>query len=257
MGSRITRVFRALRARGRKAFIPYVMAGDPSLERTRQLLGLLQASGADLLELGVPFTDPLADGPVIQAAAQRALRAGANLTKVLSLLRSMRAELEVPVVLMTYYNPVFRYGLERFAQDALRAGLDGLIVPDLPMEECGELRRHLRGVDLVLLAAPTSPPERLRRLARLSQGFLYYVSITGITGAKLRIEPAARRGLEFLRKNSPRPVAVGFGVWSPREASLVASLADGVIVGSAIVRKAHEEGLKGLRPFLRSLREAI
>jgi tryptophan synthase alpha chain len=257
--SRITKTFDRLRREGRRAFIPYIMAGDPSLARTKRLVRLLEDCGADIIELGVPFSDPLADGPVIQAAADRARRKGVTLSRVIKAVGELRKSTEVPIVLMTYYNPVFRYGDERFARDAARAGVDGVIVPDLPPDEAGSLMRPARrhGLDTVFLAAPTSPEKRLKLVAKSSRGFIYYVSITGITGAELRLDAAQRRSIEALRKLSGKPVALGFGVSRAAEARAVAEFADGVIVGSAIVRKVNEAPEEELAKFLRSLRAAI
>lgn len=256
--SRIDRTFNRLMRQGRKAFIPYVMAGDPSLPRTRELVLMLEDRGADIIELGVPFTDPLADGPVIQAAAQRALSAGVRLRHVISFVRDIRAESDIPIVLMTYYNPVFKYGEERFASDASEAGVDGLIVPDLPPEEAGGLIRvsRRRGLDTIFLLAPTSTPPRMKAVAKASRGFIYYVPITGITGAKLHMDPEIRQSIEAIRALSPRPVAVGFGVSTPEEAGAVSEMADGVIVGSAIVKRAAA-GDAELAIFVSSLRKAI
>lgn len=257
--SRLSKTFGKLKKEGRKAFIPYIMAGDPSLARTRRLVRLLEDSGADIIELGVPFSDPLADGPVIQAAADRARKKGVTLAKVIKAVGELRKSTDIPIVLMTYYNPVFRYGDARFVRDAVRAGVDGVIVPDLPPDEAGPLvgpsRRH--GLDTVFLAAPTSPEKRLKLVAKSSTGFIYYVSITGITGAKLTLDATQRRSIETLRKLSRKPVALGFGVSSPAEARAVAEFADGVIVGSAIVRKVNEASEEEVGKFLRRLRAAI
>ncbi|MEJ2253466.1 MAG: tryptophan synthase subunit alpha [Nitrospirota bacterium] len=248
--TRIGKTFKKLKRKGRKAFIPYIMAGDPSLERTGELIGLLERHGADIVELGVPFSDPLADGPVIQRAAERALKGGVSLRKVI----------------------VFRYGLEAFMRDASEAGVDGVIVPDLPPEEAGEYRKLARahGVDTIFLVAPTSTEERRKKIARASSGFLYYVSITGITGARLALAGEAGESIRALREMSGKPVALGFGVSTPEEARQVAAMADGVIVGSAIVKRiaqdtsaqgtvAPDTGVpdSGLEEFLTSLREAI
>lgn len=258
MASRIDKAFRRLKRQGRKAFIPYVMAGDPSLERTEELVLLLEDCGADIVELGVPFTDPLADGPVIQAAAQRALAAGVTLRGVITFVKGLREKTQVPLVLMTYYNPVFKYGVEAFCRDAAEAGVDGLIVPDLPPDEAGELMRPARkaGLDTVFLLAPTSTEDRVKAVVRASRGFIYYVSITGITGAELRLDPAVRESVNSIRLLTGRPVAVGFGVSRPEEAEAVADIADGVIVGSAIVKRAGS-GDEALREFVTSLRKAV
>lgn len=253
---RIARRFDELKARGAKAFIPYIMAGAPSLKRTHELIGILEEGGADIIELGVPFTDPVADGPVIQRAAEQALARGVTLRKVIGLVEKARKRTQIPIVLMTYYNPVFKYGVKAFARDAAGAGVDGLIVPDLPPHEAGELiapaRRH--GLDTVFLYAPTSTDARRRLVARRSSGFIYYVSIAGITGSKLEVDRTTMSSIKAMKSISRLPVAIGFGVSKPDEARRVAALADGVIVGSAIVKRAGEPGLKR---FVASLRKGI
>jgi tryptophan synthase alpha chain len=253
---RISKRFQELKAEGRKAFIPYIMAGAPSLKRTHELIGILEAGGADIIELGVPFTDPVADGPVIQRAAEQALARGVTLRKVLGLVKKARKKTQIPIVLMTYYNPVFRYGVEAFARDASEAGVDGLIVPDLPPHEAGELIRPARrhGLDTIFLFAPTSTDDRHRIVAKRSRGFIYYVSIAGITGSKLEVDRTTARSIKAMKALSDLPVAIGFGVSNPDEAAKVAALADGVIVGSAIVKRAGEPGLAR---FVASLRKGI
>lgn len=256
--SRIKNKFRELKRQGRKAFIAYIMAGDPSLEKTGAAVRLLEECGADIIELGVPFTDPLADGPVIQRAAERALAGGVTLRDVIALVKDLRASTNIPMVLMTYYNPVFKYGEEDFVREASAAGVDGLIVPDLPPDEAGSLIQLSRAhdIDTVFLLAPTSTPDRVRTVAKASRGFIYYVSITGITGARLHLDSALRESIEAIRGLTRTPVAVGFGVSTPEEAAEVSDMADGVIVGSAIVRRIKgDEG--ELREFLMSLRSAI
>ncbi len=256
--NRIERVFRKLRKDKRKAFVPYLMAGDPSLEKTRETVLLMERCGADIVELGVPFTDPLADGPTIQRAAERALEAGVTLRSVIDLVRSLREATRIPLVLMTYYNPVFKYGLESFVRDATDAGVDGVIIPDLPPDEAGELMRFAkhRTIATIFLLAPTSTEERIKKIAKASSGFIYYVSMTGITGSKLSFDDALRESIQDVRRMTEKPVAVGFGISSPEEARRVAGLADGVIIGSAIVKTLHEspESLEG---FLSEMRGAI
>jgi len=256
--NRIEKTFRRLKGQNRKGFIPYIMAGDPSLEKTRETVLLLERCGADIIELGVPFSDPLADGPTIQAAAQRALEQGVALKDVIGLVRALRKDCAVPVVLMTYYNPVFRYGDERFVKDAGDAGVDGVIIPDLPPDEAGGLIGAAKkaGLATIFLLAPTSTPERIRKVAKASQGFIYYVSMTGITGSKLLVDGTIQESIGNIRAASGKPVAVGFGVSTAGDARAVAEHADGVIIGSAIVKKLHEspESLEG---FIRELRSAI
>ncbi len=256
--SRIEKKFKEVLKRKGKAFIPYVMAGDPSLERTRQLVAILEECGADIIELGVPFSDPLADGPTIQGAAQRALSEGVTLGKVLDLIGSLRQSTQIPIVLMTYYNLIFRYGEEKFVRDASLAGADGIIVPDLPPDEAGSLLSFSKktGFDLIFLVAPTSTDERMKKVAGASKGFIYYVSITGITGSKLSVDPSIGSHITKIQKISGKPVAVGFGISTPQEASEIARLADGVIVGSAIVKRVSDSDEK-LKDYLIALRKAI
>ena len=258
MTSRISRKFQALRKEQKKAFIPYIMAGDPDIQRTRELVKILEDCGADIIELGVPFSDPLADGPTIQAAAQRALDNGTTLHTVIELVSSLRDATEIPIILMTYYNPVFRYGDERFVEDALSAGVDGVIIPDLPPDEAEGLMRIARKkpFDTIFLLAPTSTDERIRKVCRASRGFIYYVSITGITGTKLALDPAIGSHISQIRGISDTPIAVGFGIATPEEASMVARYGDGIIVGSAIVKRIQDPDAE-LKQYLRSLRSGI
>ncbi len=257
--TRISKTFKKLRGEGRKAFIPYVMAGDPSLARTKKLVRLLDDCGADIIELGVPFSDPLADGPTIQAAAGRALKKGVTLRKVIATVAEIRKKSEIPIVLMTYYNPVFKYGDEKFVRDATRAGVDGVIVPDLPPDEAGTLMKFSRkyGLDTIFLLAPTSTLQRMKLVAKYSTGFIYYVSITGITGAALKLDASQRKSIGAIKGITRKPVALGFGVSSPKEARAVAEFADGVIVGSAIVKKIKESSEGEVKRFVKSLRAAI
>lgn len=241
--SRITGKFNELASRGAKAFIPYIMAGSPSLERTEELVGILEKNGADIIELGVPFSDPLADGPVIQRAAERALSNRVTLRGVVALVKKLRQTTNIPLILMTYYNPVFKYGIEGFCRDASEAGVDGLIVPDLPPEEAGELLASTgqHGMDVIFLVAPTSTKDRIKKVAKSSKGFIYYVSMTGITGAKLKTDADIKNSIALVKKSSGgMPVAVGFGVSTPEEAKTTSAMADGVIIGSAIVRKTED-----------------
>jgi len=256
--SRIAGKFREVMGRGGKAFIPYIMTGDPSIQRTRELVGILEDCGADVIELGVPFSDPLADGPTIQKAAQRALREGVTLHTVIELVATLRDSTQIPIVLMTYYNPIFKYGEERFVTDASSAGVDGIIVPDLPPDEADNILRFSKktGFDTIFLLAPTSTEERVKRVSRASKGFIYYVSITGITGAKLSLDPSIRSHIEKIKNESKKPVAVGFGISTPEEAAEVSRFADGVIVGSAIVKRTDIPD-EELKKYLRSLRDAI
>jgi tryptophan synthase alpha chain len=234
---RIAATFAALRERGERALIPYFTAGDPSLSATRQFVIEAAKRGADIIELGVPFSDPLADGPVIQRATQRALQAGVTLPRVLELAQELRRDVTVPLVLLTYYNPLLAFGLEAVCRAAAGAGVDGLIVADLPPEEAGPLRAAADpvGLDLIHFVAPTTPPERMRKIARATGGFIYMVSLRGVTGARAELPPDLTQHLRVLRGLTTKPVCVGFGIGSPEQADQVGRFADGVIVGSAIV----------------------
>jgi len=256
--SRIEKTFKRLKKEGKKAFIPYVMAGDPSLERTKEIVLLFEECGADIVELGVPFSDPLADGPTIQRASERALKNGVTLRKVVSLVKDLRQVTRIPTVLMTYYNPVFKYGIDNFIKDAKDAGVDGMIVPDLPPDEAEDFIQQSRkaAIDTIFLLAPTSTEDRIKKVAKASSGFIYYVSITGITGSSLLLDGSMEELILNIRKYTDRPIAVGFGVSTPVEASAVARVSDGVIVGSAIVKRLHETPDE-LKYYLISLREAI
>lgn len=237
--SRLDKTFERLKAKGEKALITYLMAGDPSLAETEQLVVELERAGADIVELGVPFSDPIADGPVIQQAAERALRSGTTLRGILDMVRHLRLQSEIPLVLMTYYNSIHAFGPERFCREAVAAGVDGLIVPDMPPDEAGPLKgpAAASGLQLIFLLAPTSTDERRAFVARQSHGFVYYVSLTGITGAKLGRVSDIGDNVEHIRKVSHTPIAVGFGITTPEDAGEVSTIADGVIVGSAIVKQ--------------------
>ena len=264
MTSKLDNTFAQLRQSGEKALITYVMAGDPSLQETEQLVVALEQAGADIIELGVPFSDPIADGPVIQQAAERALRSGTTLRSILSMVIRLRARTQIPLVLMAYYNTIHAFGPERFFQEAAQAGIDGLILPDMPPDEAGPLKGPAAeaGLPLIFLLAPTSTAARRTFVARQSQGFVYYVSLTGITGAKLLNLADVEQNVEKIRKVTSLPVAVGFGVATPEDAAKVAAIADGVIVGSAIVKqiaahRATSDMVKHVAEFVRSLKTAM
>lgn len=258
MTSRIEKTFKRLKKEGKKAFIPYVMAGDPSLERTKEIVLLFEECGADIVELGVPFSDPLADGPTIQRASERALKNGVTLRKAISHVKDLRQTTQIPIALMTYYNPVFKYGEENFIKDSKDAGVDGVIIPDLPPDEAEDFIKQSRKavLDSIFLLAPTSTEDRIKKVTKASSGFIYYVSITGITGANLLLDGSMEVLISKIRKYTDKPIAVGFGVSTPEEASAVARVSDGVIVGSAIVKKLYESPDE-LRRYILSLREAI
>ena len=236
--SRISQTFEYLHKIHERALIPYVTAGDPDLEMTKRLVREMVRRGGDIIEIGVPFSDPLADGPIIQRASQRALQRGTTLRKILQTVSELRHEVDVPLVLMTYYNPVFRYGEEAFVADALDAGVDGIIVPDLPPEEGQSLLELTTDtpLDVIFLAAPTSTSARLALISEASRGFVYYVSRLGTTGVRDQLADDLRLMLEQLRARTSKPIAVGFGVSTPEHVGLVADLADGVVVASAILK---------------------
>ena len=262
--SRLEATFGRLKAEGGKALITYIMAGDPSLQETEQLVLELERAGADVIELGVPFSDPIADGPVIQQAADRALRSGTSLRRILASVAQVRSMTQIPIVLMAYYNTIHAFGAADFCREAVKAGVDGLIVPDMPPDEAGPLQGPAReaGLSLIFLLAPTSTPTRRSFVAKQCEGFLYYVSLTGITGAQLRDVVDVGDNVGKIRKQTRVPIAVGFGVATPEDAARVAAVADGVIVGSALVRRIHESAqgpdmVKKVGAFARSLKAAM
>jgi tryptophan synthase alpha chain len=236
--SRLDETFARLRARGERALLPYFMAGDPSLADTRRLMIEAARRGADVVELGVPFSDPLADGPVIQRAGTRALAGGATVARVLETVAGLRAEIDVPIVLLTYYNPVLAFGLKAFARTAVDAGVDGAIVADMPPEESDLLGTEATaaGLDLVYMVAPTSTVARVRLIARKSRGFIYVVSLTGVTGERQQLPADMATQIAAIRRETAMPVCVGFGISTPAQVATVGRVADGAAVGSAIVR---------------------
>jgi tryptophan synthase alpha chain len=240
--TRLEATFARLRGRGERALVTYFMAGDPSLADTRRLVIEAARRGADVVELGVPFSDPLADGPVIQRAAMRALAAGTTMPRVLETVATLRAEVSVPLVLLAYYNPVLAFGLKAFARTAVDAGVDGVIVADLPPEEADPLAAEAEaaGLDLIHLVAPTSTPPRVRLIARRSRGFIYVVSLTGVTGERQELPPDLATQIRALRLVTTKPVCIGFGISTPAQVAAIGRLADGAIVGSAIVRLVEE-----------------
>jgi tryptophan synthase alpha chain len=237
---RIERRFRALREEGRAGLVTYLTAGDPDFDSSARLFGGLAAAGADLIEIGMPFSDPMADGPAIQEAGQRALKAGMTLRRTLALVRELRrADDATPIVLMGYYNPIYSYGVESFAQDAVAAGVDGVIVVDLPPEEDAELTQPARtaGLDFIRLATPTSDEQRLPRIVERASGFIYYVAVAGITGTRSADAADVAAAVARLRRFTELPVAVGFGIRTPQQATEVARAADAAVIGTALVQR--------------------
>lgn len=263
--NRIDAKFRELRKAGRKAFIPYITAGDPDIGTTGKIVRALERAGADIIELGIPFSDPMADGPTIQRAIKRSLDNGCTVNKVFDMVRELRKDVKVPIVFMTYYNIVYSRGVERFIRDAKACGADGIIVPDLPMEESSEVSSSgdEHGFDTILLAAPTTPRDRFRKIASRSRGFIYYVSLTGVTGARKALASELKSDVIAMKKITKKPVCVGFGVSDAAQARDIASVADGVIVGSAIIKVIEKDlGKKGsiakdIERFAASLARAV
>ncbi|MGB2601159.1 MAG: tryptophan synthase subunit alpha [Candidatus Omnitrophota bacterium] len=263
--NRIDQTFKRLKKDKKKAFIAYVAAGDPDMKTTEKIVLSLAKAGADLIELGIPFSDPLADGPTIQKATQRSLKAGCTVKKVLAMVKQLRREIDTPLVFMTYYNIVFNYGIPNFIKDAKACGADGVIVPDLPMEESGELTKVADKEDfsVILLAAPTTPPDRFKKIAARSRGFIYYVSLTGVTGVRKELSKKLKTDIRKLKKMTTKPVCVGFGISNASQAKDIAKAADGVIVGSAII-KVLEKNLankkkmvSNIERFARSISKAV
>jgi len=240
--SRLASMFAARRAAGRAALVPYLTAGDPNLDATGDAVRAAVEAGADAIELGVPFSDPMADGPILQRSAMRALASGTTLTRVLGLVRDLRRDLDVPIVLFGYYNPIFRYGVGAFAAAAAEAGVDGILCVDLPPEEAGELREAStgKGLDLIALLAPTTPPARTKMISRSASGFLYFVSVLGVTGARDQLPSELPALVQRVRRATRLPIGVGFGVQTPEQAGWVAGFADAVIVGSAVARRIED-----------------
>jgi tryptophan synthase alpha chain len=263
--SRIKNTFNKLNKKKETALIPYIMAGDPDLATTRKLIFEMEKAGCDIIELGAPFSDPLADGPTIQKAAIRSLKNLTTIADVLGLVAEVRKESKIPLILMTYYNLIFKYGEERFVHDAAAAGLDGVILPDLPPEEAGILIPAAKkaGLDMIFLLAPTSTGERIKLVCRVSQGFVYYVSLTGVTGARADIQHSVKDSLEKIKAVTDKPIGVGFGISTPDQAAQVAQWgADGVIVGSALVKVIEENGsspelVEKAAAFVRALKQGV
>ncbi|WP_267384298.1 tryptophan synthase subunit alpha [Cyanobacterium sp. uoEpiScrs1] len=256
--------FQSLRNRSRCALIPFITAGDPDLNTTARALHLLDSSGADLIELGVPYADPLADGPVIQSAATRALNRGIKLQDILDTVKQVSSQIKAPIILFTYYNPIFYHGVDAFLKQVREAGIKGLVVPDLPLEEAESLLTPAaaEGIEVTLLVAPTSPIERIKAIARQSQGFIYLVTVTGVTGVRSQVASRVEELITNLRSVTNKPIGVGFGISELEQAVQVKNWgADAVIVGSAIVKRLSkgtpEEGLSAIEEFVRALKQGL
>jgi len=255
--NRIGKKFKELAVAGKKGLIAYLTAGDPDIEATVQLAVALERAGADLIELGIPFSDPLADGPAIQKASYRALTKGVRVASIIQAAARIRAQISVPLIFMTYYNPVLQYGLDRFTCDAVEAGVDGLIVPDLPLEESAPLLQaaDAGGLALIPMVAPTTTVQRLQKMAPFARGFVYCVSVTGVTGVREQINTDLGQLTARVREYINIPVAVGFGIAGPRQAAFAAPFSDAVVVGSAIVNYIAEKGSLAAQPLTEFIRD--
>lgn len=267
--SRISKRFEELKAKGEGALVTFIAAGDPNLDATVSQVRALERGGADVVELGIPFSDPLADGPANQAAYQRALDSGTTIAGILAAVVRIRADSQVPLVLMSYFNPILRFGLDEFARESARAGVDGILITDLPPEEAGEWKRlaGLHGLDTIFLLAPTSTDERIGLVCRIASGFIYCVARTGVTGKRTDLDLGVKQQVERIRAHTQLPIVVGFGIAAPEDVSRVIQWGDGAVVGSAIVErvaKSHGRpegleglvGLEGLEEFVHDLKAA-
>lgn len=262
--SSVSQCFANLKQRGECALIPFLTAGDPDLATTERAIALLVENGADMIELGVPYSDPLADGPVIQAAATRALQKGVNLDSVLSLVTRVVKKVSIPIILFTYYNPIYYRGADKFLAQIAEAGVKGLVVPDLPLEEAQSFLdlAEANNIEVTLLVAPTSPMDRISAIAAKSQGFIYLVSVTGVTGVRTKVETRVKDLITQLNSTTDKPIGVGFGISEPSQATQIKNWgADAVIVGSAFVKRLANqdsaEGLSAIADFCAQLKEAI
>ena len=260
----ISEKFKYLRKEKQCALIPFITAGDPDLETTTEALGVLEANGADFIELGVPYSNPLADGRVIQAAATRALERGTRLDDVLRIAQSVTRKIQAPIILFTYYNPILNLGIEQFLKRISEAGIKGLVVPDLPLEEADNLinTAETAGIEVILLVTPNTPDDRIKAIAEKSRGFIYLVSVTGVTGVRSQLQTRVKDVLKNIRKFTDKPIAVGFGISSPEQARQVKEWgADAVIVGSAFVKRLGEstpyKGLRAISEFCAELKSVI
>ena len=261
---RISQTFDSLQRKGEKALIPFITAGYPDLATTEKLIFELEKNGADLLELGIPFSDPMADGPVIQYSSERSLQKRTNLKMILKLVKKVRLKTDIPIILMGYYNPFFSYGLKRFAKEAKCVGVDGVLVVDLPPEEAGAMITHAGNeeLDLIFLLAPTSNDKRIARIVKNATGFIYYVSVTGVTGVRSTLDRDIRKQVERIKKITSIPIGVGFGISTPQQAQTIAKWADAVVVGSAIIKKIRDSKSRkamvtSVGKLTKSLKQAI
>jgi len=261
--NRLAKCFSDLRDRHGKALVTFITAGDPALSVTEEMIHLLESAGADIIELGVPFSDPMADGPTIQLSSERALAAGTSLEGILATVLKVRTRSRIPIILMGYLNPVHAYGYERFCVDAVDAGVDGLLLVDMPPEESEELLRYARtsGLDIIFLLTPTSDKDRISKVQRLASGFIYYVTVTGVTGTRKIVSDTLTSELKAVMKKVKLPVMAGFGISTPEQAAGVAALADGVVVGSAIVKLfelySGQRLKRELKKFVTEMKRAI
>ncbi len=260
---RIESKFKQLKKTKKKAFIVFMTAGDPNLVMNEALIPEMEKSGVDIIELGIPFSDPVADGPVIQASSLRSLKRGTTLKKTLDLVARVRKHTQIPIVFMTYLNPIWRYGFEKFMADAKKCGVDGLIVPELPPDEEEAFAKHMHqaGLDLIYLLAPTSSDKRIRLVSQRSKGFIYYVSVAGVTGAQKSLPSTIGSQVKRVKRQTKLPICIGFGISNPEQASAMAKLGDGIIVGSAVVKALNEHksisAQKFCDDFIRPLAEAV
>lgn len=261
--NRLEHCFARLKNEGNKALVTFITAGDPDLAGTEEMMAVLQESGADIIELGMPFSDPMADGPTIQLSSERALASGTTLSALLASVARARTVVTIPIVLMGYLNPIHAYGYERFAYDAVSAGVDAVLIVDMPPEESGEFLplAHAAGLNVIFLLTPTSDGQRVETVAKLGAGFIYYVTVTGVTGARQEVSHDLAQELERVRNSITMPIVAGFGISTPEQAAEVARLADGVVVGSAIVKLFQEYSGEKLRQelsdFVSRLKQAI
>ncbi|MEC8621724.1 MAG: tryptophan synthase subunit alpha [Pseudomonadota bacterium] len=262
---RIKNTFEEVATDNRAALITFITAGDPNIETSMKILGALPDAGADLIELGMPFTDPMADGPIIQLSSQRALRSGHNTSRTLEMVKKFRRQNQhTPIILMGYFNPIYNYGISKFCDDASTAGVDGLIVVDLPPEEDEQLRKPAKtsNIDFIRLTTPTSDTKRLPKLVTNASGFIYHVSVAGITGAQTAEQKSLKKSLSQIRKYTDLPIAVGFGIKTPEDVMNISKIADAAVVGSAIVEKIADGSdsahmVENILGFVRSLSNAV